>query len=155
MAGQKNEPPGKNKAWQRDAPGSAGHSPALAWLSLVGMLPSSAQLRFTKHRQYILCIQPAAAKPAKRAHRLTTIYQNQTTSIHRLVLTRPSVAGSNAPRDSSDSVFFPLPSGNNYVLVFDVDSAEHSVFTYRPQPGESGQHNPKRYSDILTMSTAS
>jgi len=98
MAGQKND--GKKKAWNADVPGYAGHSPALARLSLVGLLPSRARLRFTRRRHYILCIQPVDAKPAKRAHRLTTTLLRQTTSVHLSVLTRPSVAGSNAPRDS-------------------------------------------------------
>lgn len=101
MAGQKNDAAGKKKAWNAGAPGDAGRSPALAWLSLIGMLPSRARLRFTKRRHYILCIQPADAKPAKRAHRLTTTHLRQTTSVHLSVLTRPSVAGFNAPRDNT------------------------------------------------------
>src|SRR6478736_2403728 len=100
MAGQKNERAKKKKAWNAGVPGNAGYSPALAWLSLVGVLPSRARLRFTKRRHYILCVQPADAKPAKCAHRLTTIHLRQTTSIHLSVLTRPSVAGFNAPRDT-------------------------------------------------------
>src|SRR6478752_3069059 len=101
MAGQKNERANKKKAWNAGVPGNAGHSPALAWLSLVGVLPSRARLRFTKRRHYILCVQPADSKPAKRAHRLTPTHLRQTTSIHLSILTRPSVAGFNAPRDSS------------------------------------------------------
>src|SRR5436190_22110965 len=113
MAGQKTERAGKKNAWNAGAPADAGHSPALAWLSLVGLLPSRARLRFTRRRHYILCIQPADAKPAKRAHRLTSVYQRQTTFIHLSVLTRPSVAGFNAPHDSSwsaeDSTRNPVP----------------------------------------------
>src|SRR6188768_3407124 len=98
MAGQKNDGVRKKKARNAGAPGSAGCSPALAWLSLVGMLPSRARLRFTRRRHSILCIQPADAKPAKRAHRITDHHLRQTTFVHLSVLTRPSAAGFNAPR---------------------------------------------------------
>ena len=129
MAGQKNERAGKKKAWNADVPGDAGHSPALAWLSLVGMLPSRARLRFTRPRHYILCIQPADAKPAKRAHRLTTIHLRQTPFIHLPVLTRPSVAGFNAPRDTAMFAgnvagFVPdTPRGRFLTHVFRVDNS--------------------------------
>ena len=46
MAGQKN---GKQKGPEdSNVPGPAGHSPALTWLSLVGLLLSIAQLRFAR-----------------------------------------------------------------------------------------------------------
>src|SRR5437868_6020781 len=108
MAGQKNDVAGKKKAWNADVPGNAGHSPALAWLSLVGVLPSRAQLRFTRRRHYILCIQPADAKSAERAHRLTTTHLRQTISVHLPVLTRPSVAGFNTPRDNLATIMLLL-----------------------------------------------
>lgn len=50
------------------------------------------------------------------------------------------------------AVYPALPSGNKYELV--LDGAEHSVFTDRPLPGESGQRNPKHHPIILALSTA-
>jgi hypothetical protein len=38
----------KEEARGSNAPGPAGHFPALTWLSLVGLLLSIAQLRFTR-----------------------------------------------------------------------------------------------------------
>ena len=46
MAGQKNAWPKKRAGARRLRP--RGHSSVLAWLSLVGLLPSRAQLRFTR-----------------------------------------------------------------------------------------------------------
>jgi hypothetical protein len=45
-----------------------------------------------------------------------------------------------------------FPAGNKYELV--LDGAEHSVFTDRPLPGESGQRNPKHRPTILALRTA-
>jgi predicted dienelactone hydrolase len=50
------------------------------------------------------------------------------------------------------AVYPALPAGNKYELV--LDGAEHSVFTDRPLPGESGQRNPKHHPLILALSTA-
>lgn len=50
------------------------------------------------------------------------------------------------------AVYPALPAGNKYELV--LDGAEHSVFTDRPLPGESGQRNPKHHPIILALSTA-
>jgi predicted dienelactone hydrolase len=50
------------------------------------------------------------------------------------------------------AVYPALPAGNKYELV--LDGAEHSVFTDRPLPGESGQRNPKHHPIILAISTA-
>lgn len=50
------------------------------------------------------------------------------------------------------AVFPALPPGNKYELV--LDGAEHSAFTDRPLPGESGQRNPNHHRVILALSTA-
>jgi predicted dienelactone hydrolase len=54
--------------------------------------------------------------------------------------------------ESRYAVYPALPAGNKYELV--LDGAEHSVFTDRPLPGESGQRNPKHHPIILALSTA-
>ena len=50
------------------------------------------------------------------------------------------------------AVYPALPAGSKYELV--LDGAEHSVFTDRPLPGESGQRNPKHHPVIRALSTA-
>jgi hypothetical protein len=50
------------------------------------------------------------------------------------------------------AVFPALPSGNKYELV--LDGAEHSAFTDRPLPGETGTRNPNHHRAILALSTA-
>jgi predicted dienelactone hydrolase len=50
------------------------------------------------------------------------------------------------------AVFPALPPGNKYQLV--LDGAEHSAFTDRPLPSESGQRNPNHHGVILALSTA-
>ena len=50
------------------------------------------------------------------------------------------------------AVYPRSPTGNKYELV--LDGAEHSVFTDRALPGESGQRNPKHHPIILALSTA-
>ncbi len=50
------------------------------------------------------------------------------------------------------SVFPALPPGSKYVLV--LDGAEHSAFTDRALPGESGTRNPNHHRAILALSTA-
>jgi predicted dienelactone hydrolase len=50
------------------------------------------------------------------------------------------------------AVYPALSAGNKYELV--LDGAEHSVFTDRPLPGESGQRDPKHHPIILALSTA-
>jgi len=47
-----------------------GHSPALTWLSLVGLLRSRAQLRFARQRSIILQRRGAWLKIDKSAYRL-------------------------------------------------------------------------------------
>lgn len=49
-------------------------------------------------------------------------------------------------------VYPALPAGGKYELV--LDGAEHSVFTERPLPGESGRRNPNHHRAILALSTA-
>ena len=44
---------GKKRPWRQKPPGPAGHSPALVWVSLVGLLASRARLRFARQKQYI------------------------------------------------------------------------------------------------------
>lgn len=57
-----------------------------------------------------------------------------------------------ADMEARYAVFPALPAGNKYELV--LDGAEHSVFTDRPLPGESGQRNPNHHRIILALSTA-
>lgn len=49
-------------------------------------------------------------------------------------------------------VFPALPPGDKFELV--LKDAEHSVFTDRALPGESGKRNPKHHPAILAISTA-
>ena len=49
-------------------------------------------------------------------------------------------------------VYPALPPGAKYELV--LDGAEHSAFSDRPLPGESGQRNPNHHRAILAISTA-
>lgn len=50
------------------------------------------------------------------------------------------------------AVFPALLPGQKYELV--LDGAEHSAFTDRPLPGDSGQRNPNHHKAILALSTA-
>jgi hypothetical protein len=50
------------------------------------------------------------------------------------------------------AVYPALPPGSKYELV--LDGAEHSAFTDRPLPGESGPRNPNHHRVILAFSTA-
>jgi len=50
------------------------------------------------------------------------------------------------------AVFPALPTGDRYELV--LHEAEHSVFTDRSLPGESGRRNPNHHRVILALSTA-
>lgn len=50
------------------------------------------------------------------------------------------------------AVFPALPPGDKYELV--LHNAEHSAFTERPMPGESGRRNPNHHRAILALSTA-
>lgn len=50
------------------------------------------------------------------------------------------------------AVFPALIPGSKYELV--LDGAEHSVFTERPLPGESGKRNPNHHRAILALGTA-
>jgi predicted dienelactone hydrolase len=50
------------------------------------------------------------------------------------------------------AVFPALPPGDKYELV--LHDAEHSAFTDRSLPGESGQRNPNHHRVILALSTA-
>jgi hypothetical protein len=43
----------RKRPWWQKPPGPAGHSPALVWVSLVGLLASRARLRFARQQQYI------------------------------------------------------------------------------------------------------
>jgi predicted dienelactone hydrolase len=58
----------------------------------------------------------------------------------------------NADLASRLAVFPVLPSGGKYELV--LAGAEHSVFTDRALPGESGARNPNHHRAILGISTA-
>jgi predicted dienelactone hydrolase len=50
------------------------------------------------------------------------------------------------------AVYPALPPGDKYELV--LHDAEHSAFTERPLPGESGRRNPNHHRAILALSTA-
>jgi predicted dienelactone hydrolase len=50
------------------------------------------------------------------------------------------------------SVFPALPPGSKYELV--LNGAEHSAFTERALPGETGRRNPNHHRAILALSTA-
>lgn len=50
------------------------------------------------------------------------------------------------------AVFPALPPGNKYEVV--LHEAEHSAFTERSLPGESGKRNPNHHRAILALSTA-
>jgi len=50
------------------------------------------------------------------------------------------------------NVFPHLPPGDKYELV--LDGAEHSAFTDRSLPGETGPRNPNHHRAILALSTA-
>jgi len=54
--------------------------------------------------------------------------------------------------ESRRKVFPALPDGDKFELV--LHGAEHSVFTDRPLPGESGKRNPNHHGVILALSTA-
>jgi predicted dienelactone hydrolase len=62
-----------------------------------------------------------------------------------------SVIG-DADLESRLAVYPALPPGGKYELV--LDGAEHSVFTDRPLPGETGKRNPNHHRAILALSTA-
>ncbi len=49
-------------------------------------------------------------------------------------------------------VFPELPSGSKYQLV--LDKAEHSAFTERALPGDTGRRNPNHHRAILALTTA-
>lgn len=58
----------------------------------------------------------------------------------------------NADVASRLAVYPALPPGGKYELV--LDGAEHSVFTDRALPGDSGRRNPNHHRAILAISTA-
>jgi predicted dienelactone hydrolase len=66
--------------------------------------------------------------------------------------TRDTAPIGNADVESRLAVFPALPPGGKYELV--LDGAEHSVFTDRALPGESGKRNPNHHRVILAISTA-
>jgi predicted dienelactone hydrolase len=66
--------------------------------------------------------------------------------------TRDTAPVGNADAESRLAVFPALPPGGKYELV--LDGAEHSVFTDRALPGESGKRNPNHHRAILAISTA-
>jgi len=80
------------------------HSPAQTWLSLAKLLPSRASLRFTKHHdpnQNRRQIKIRQTRTPGLANSNTIGNNAQTfTTVHLLILTRPSLAGFNAPSDT-------------------------------------------------------
>jgi len=58
----------------------------------------------------------------------------------------------NADMKSRLAVFPALPAGHKYELV--LDGAEHSAFTERALPGDSGPRNSNHHRAILALSTA-
>ncbi|MBN1809793.1 MAG: dienelactone hydrolase, partial [Planctomycetes bacterium] len=57
-----------------------------------------------------------------------------------------------ADMESRLAVFPALPPGGKYELV--LYGAEHSAFTDRALPGDSGPRNPNHHRVILALSTA-
>ena len=57
-----------------------------------------------------------------------------------------------ADLNSRLSVYPALPPGGKYELV--LDGAQHSAFTDKPLPGDSGMRNPNHHRVILALSTA-
>lgn len=66
--------------------------------------------------------------------------------------TKDLAAIGNVDMASRLAVFPALPPGRKYELV--LDGAEHSAFTDRAPPGESGKRNPNHHRAILALSTA-
>jgi hypothetical protein len=68
---KKNNPQEEQKALNAERSGPAGHSSRLTWLSLVGLLPSRAQLRFTRQTSSLIqtrrLSKPAGAPPGSTA----------------------------------------------------------------------------------------
>ena len=123
MAGQKNVC-GRKEPGSRNCRADRNHSPDLIWLSLVGMLPSRAQLRFARQGKHSLWkptlgekFKTGQTRPPGRgwlragkplANREQTVENGvkqfapslNRQSVHLPVLTRPTVAGFNAPNDN-------------------------------------------------------
>jgi hypothetical protein len=57
-----------------------------------------------------------------------------------------------ADAESRLAVFPALPAGGKYEAV--LYGAEHSAFTDRDMPGDSGPRNPNHHRAILALSTA-
>jgi len=66
--------------------------------------------------------------------------------------TRDTAPIGNADVASRLAVYPALPLGGKYELV--LDGAEHSAFTDRPLPGDTGKRNPNHHRAILALSTA-
>ena len=66
--------------------------------------------------------------------------------------TRDVASIGNADVASRLAVFDGLPPGGKYEVV--LDGAEHSAFTDRALPGETGKRNPNHHRVILALSTA-
>lgn len=66
--------------------------------------------------------------------------------------TKDIAAIGNADLKSRLAVYPALPPGGKYELV--LDKAEHSVFTERALPGETGTRNANHHRSILALSTA-
>ncbi len=62
-----------------------------------------------------------------------------------------SPIGNQSP-ESRTEVFPALPAGDKYQIV--LHDAEHSAFTERALPGETGKRNPNHHRVILALSTA-
>jgi hypothetical protein len=66
--------------------------------------------------------------------------------------TRDVAAIGDADVPSRLAVYPALPPGGKYELV--LHEAEHSAFTDRALPGESGQRNPNHHRAVLALTTA-
>ena len=66
--------------------------------------------------------------------------------------TKDSSPIGNADAASRLAVYPALPPGGKYELV--LDGAEHSAFTDRALPGDTGERNPNHHRAILALSTA-
>jgi len=124
MAGQKNESGRERPGRHRDR-ADRNHSPDLTWLSLGGLLLSRARLRFARQPNHSLQPEPThrnfktrQTRPPAPGVGITTkplANQGETgenkakspavssnyQSVHLPILTRPSVAGFEAPNDNS------------------------------------------------------
>jgi len=94
--------------------------------------------------------EPATGSPAQAFGRVTIPWLLMTGTRDVARLGGSTIGASDVGRRLS--VFPALPPGSKYELV--LHDAEHSAFTDRPLPGDSGLRNPNHHRAILAVSTA-